>query len=360
MKIAFFGAYRSFDYFKIGGTESFTRRLAAALVAAGHRADFIIYGTPTSHVQTVGPGIGLYSFTDLQEACEALVKNYEQVLTLHLIAADRFRYLRFRRRNGHRLRFHRIYFNWTDSPIRRTAAFVDARLYPFNGRLFCISPRQFRYVSQWSDRAVWLVPPVAEPYFLAPVAKPTHDKLHVTYVGRTEAAKGIEAVIRAFTQLKNSPRFHGEIHGFHHRTLPASVQVHDWLRDQQDISYSYTPFESYSPELEDNLRHLLKETDILLLPYQQLSSTIDTPMLLLEGMASLCAVIAPAAGSIPEIYGSSAFLLSEKHDDIACIINWVLASPQRLADERQRIFQRNAELGFQAAQVAARLLEAIA
>jgi hypothetical protein len=38
----------------------------------------------------------------------------------------------------------------------------------------------------------------------------------------------------------------------------------------------------------------------------------------------------------------------------------VLASPQRLADERQRIFQRNAELGFQAAQVAARLLEAIA
>jgi hypothetical protein len=35
MKIAFFGAFKSFDYFKIGGTASFTRRLATFLLSAG-------------------------------------------------------------------------------------------------------------------------------------------------------------------------------------------------------------------------------------------------------------------------------------------------------------------------------------
>ena len=39
MKIAFFGASGAFDYFKIGGAESFNRRLATGLIRGGHRAD---------------------------------------------------------------------------------------------------------------------------------------------------------------------------------------------------------------------------------------------------------------------------------------------------------------------------------
>jgi glycosyltransferase involved in cell wall biosynthesis len=359
MKIAFFGSFGSFDYFKIGGTESFARRLATTLVNAGHQADFIIYGSPTSRFQTAGPGIGLYSLTKLSEALPFLVKNYEHVLTLYLRPSDRLSYLRFRQRHNQRLRFHQIYFSWPDSVIKRKAAFWDARLHPFNGRLICISPRQFNYVRQWSDRAVLLVPPVWETYFLAPDTKSSHDQLRVTYIGRTEPAKGIEQVIHLLTQLKDCPWLHGEIHGFHHSHSKASVQIHEWLKDQKQFGYFYSPFESHSQELEDNLIRILKDTDILLLPYRQLSSTIDTPMLLLEGMASLCAVVSMASGSIPDIYGASPFLLSD-HTTIADIITWAHASPQRLADERQRIFQRNAELGFQAQTVAARLLEAIA
>jgi glycosyltransferase involved in cell wall biosynthesis len=352
MKIAFFGTHLSFDYFKIGGVESFGRRLATTLVKKGHQADFLVYGGPTSRSQTVGPGI------NFQEGCAALRKNYEHVLTMHLLAPDRLRYLSFRQRNCHRLRFHKIYFSWTDSPIRRQAEFLDARLLPYNGRLFCISRRQFDYVSRWSDRAVLLLPPVSEPYFIPPENKPNHDKLKITYIGRTESAKGVEEVINLFTKLMNSS-VRTEIHGFHHGSQKSSVQIHEWLKVQKDISYFHTPFEGYSEEMEDNLIRTLKDTDILLLPYVKLSSTIDSPMLLLEGMASLCTVIAPAEGSIPFIYGSSPFLYDD-NQDLADIVNWAQASPRHLADERKRIFQRNTDLDFRAPRVAARLLEAMA
>jgi glycosyltransferase involved in cell wall biosynthesis len=359
MRIAFFGAFTSFDYFQIGGIESFARRLATALLKDGHQADFVVYGSPTSQSRIVGPGIGLYYFTNFRDACAALLKGYEHVLTLQICASDRLQYLRFRRLNGSMVRFHKIYCGWPDSLLKRKVGFLDARLFPFNGRVFCISPRLFNDVHRWSDRAVLLVPPVSEQYFLSPGDKPTHDKLRLTYIGRTESGKGIEEVISLFTKLKDSPGLHCKIHGFHHRNLQASVQIHGWLQHQKGISYSYTPFESYCQEVEDNLIRILKDTDILLLPYRKLSSTIDTPMLLLEGMASLCAVITPAEGSIPNIYGSSPFLFTEKQD-VAAIINLAQASPKHLADERQRIFGRNAELGFQATRVAARLLEAIA
>jgi glycosyltransferase involved in cell wall biosynthesis len=359
MKIAFFGIYGSFDYVKIGGVESFSRRLATGLIQAGHEADFVIYGAPAPEHRVVDPGIGLHYFCEIKAALQFLTRHYGQIITLHLPLRDRWTYLSFRRLHQSRLKFHQVYFNWPDSLVKRKAAFLEARLYPFNGRLFCVSPRQYHYVRRWSPKAVLLLPPVWESYFLEPEAKPKHDKLRVTYIGRTEPGKGIEDVIYLYKELKDQPQIEIEIHGFYHQHTQIGVKFHEWLNREAGLRYFHTPFEGYSPEVDLNLARILHNTDILVLPYQKLSSTIDTPVLLLEGMAALCAVATKPLGDIPTLYGPSPFILKGP-DEMASMIKRLQSSPELLTKERQRIFHRNAELGFSAAQVAARLIGAIA
>jgi glycosyltransferase involved in cell wall biosynthesis len=242
--------------------------------------------------------------------------------------------------------------------MKRKAAFLEARLHPFNGRLFCVSPRQYHYIRRWSDRAVLLLPPVWDSYFLEPEAKPAHDKLRVTYIGRTEPGKGIEEVIYLYNELKDQPKIGMEIHGFHHQNSQGGVKFHDWLSRQKDLHYFYTPFEAYSSEVDINLARILQSTDILILPYQKLSSTIDTPVLLLEGMAALCAVMTKPLGDMPILYGPSPFIL-EGPEEMLSMLKRLQSSPGLLTKERRRIFQRNAELSFSTPQVAGRFIQAL-
>ena len=224
MKVAFFGAYGSFDYFRIGGMESFTRRLGVGMVEAGHQVDFVLYGAPSGDHRRTESGIGLYYYPTLSDALNFLVKNHEHVLTFYLRPPDRLKFLMFRYRNRKRLRFHQVYYSWPDSPWKRKAACLDARLYPFNGRLFCVSPRIFRYVSRWSNQAVLMFPPIPASYFIEPGDKPKKDNLRVTYIGRTEPGKGIEEVISLYNGLCHHPGVEFEIHGFHHKHLEVSIR----------------------------------------------------------------------------------------------------------------------------------------
>ena len=46
MKLAFYAFYKSFDFFRIGGTDSFIRRLALGLIKLnrGIKIKFVLYG----------------------------------------------------------------------------------------------------------------------------------------------------------------------------------------------------------------------------------------------------------------------------------------------------------------------------
>jgi glycosyltransferase involved in cell wall biosynthesis len=357
MVIAFFGFYGSFDCFRIGGTESFARRLAAGLIRQGHQVDFVVYGAPNPYQGQAGPGIRLSVWVDLKEAL-ATLPGYDHVMTMYMHAGDRLRYLRFRRRERRGVRFHKVYFVCPDSPIRRKLAFLDARLYPFIGRLFCISPRLLREVEGWSDRGTLLLPPVPESFFLAPEDKPRHEELRVNYIGRTEPGKGIETVLALFTLLKNHPQVQVAIHGYHHPNSTPSVQVHEELSRQTDIPYFYIPYDEYTPEVDENMRRLLMDTDILVLPYQRLSSTIDTPLLLLEGMASLCAVATRPLGDIPSIYGPGPFIISNP-GSIGAAATAILGAREVLEAERRRVKQQRDALGFSTNSIVDRLISAL-
>jgi len=358
LRIAFFGAYGSFDFFRIGGTESFARRLAAGLLSHGHRAYFVVYGAPFPQQHTLPSGIECYYFSTFHDSLGFVQENYDHVVAIYLRRPDRLSYAHFRRVNRHRLKFHQVLFSWPDSWLKRRAAFLETRLFPVNGSLFCISPRIHRRVSRWFPRAVLLLPPVPEEFFLTPSEKPVNERIRVAYIGRTEPRKGINDVLELFTRLKDSPGVELEIHGFHHKTVQAAVDTHEQLKRQKEIRYFYRPYDSYTPEVDQEVRRVLKETDILVLPYRKLSSTIDTPLLLLEGMASLCAIATRPLGDIPNIYGNGPFLFSDQ-DGVGSLADRILAGRQGFLEERRRLLKRNRELGFSTGQAVSLLLKSL-
>ena len=360
MKIAFFGAYKSFDYHQIGGTESFVRRLSIKLGQQYEcRICYIFYGANEAKENDISSSLSLKYFKSFDDALNAIAGRYEHVIVIYLLPKDRLKYAYFRRKNKNSIFFHFIYFGWPDSLIKRNLYFSEARLFPYNGKLFCISQRQHEYISKWAKNAVYILPPVPEDYFLRPEDKPLNNKIRITFLGRIDPGKGINEVIEIFKALKGNNKFECSIYGIHIPEDKKSLEIHNWLKKQNEIKYIEVDRQGYSPEVEGFARGVLKETDIFILPYQRLSSTIDTPLLLLEAMASLCAVITKPFGNIPQIYGESKFLVPEKNF-ISCVINLLKSiSVDEILKERERLYEQNKRLNFKADRIARRFIDAI-
>ena len=359
MKIAFLGLKQAFDYFQIGGTENFVRRLAIKLLEEGHKVDYLLYRADEDR-ELVQYGINLRYIKTFDNALDLIkTEKYEHVISIYLLPKDRIKYAIFRKKTYKWIKFHLIYFNWPDSVIKRYLYLNEAKFFPYNGKLFCISKRQYDYVSRWTKNAVYLLPPVPKGYFLKSEEKPINKKIKITFLGRIDPGKGIGEVIEIFKALKNDNRFDCSIYGIHIPEHKESVQVHNWLKSQNDIKYIEVDRQRYSPDVDKMVRNVLKETDILILPYQKLSSTIDTPLTLLEAMASLCVVITKPFGNIPDIYGESQFIISRENfmKDTIDILKGI--SYEDILKERERIYSRNNNLNFESSNVAKRFLHAI-
>ncbi len=347
MKMAFLGLKQAIDYFQIGGVENFVRRLAGKLTEGGNGIDYIIYGNKDNRELRPSSGITLKYFKSFNETLGAISNNYEHVIAIYLLPANRLKYHLFRKRNKMTL-FHFVYFNWPDLWFKRVLYLNEPRIFPYNGKLFCISKRQYEYVSRWANNAVYLLPPVSKNYFLRTEEKPINAKIKVSFLGRIDPRKGIDEVIDIFKALQGNERLEFTVCGIHFADHGPSVEIHNWLKQQNWIKYIEIDRQNYSPQVEVFVREVLKETDILIQPYRRLSSTIDTPLLLLEGMASLCAVLTKPFGNIPDIYGNSKFIVAEKRFVNNAINLLKDLTMDDIVKERERLYDNNLKLDFDA------------
>ncbi len=358
MRIAFIGLKNSFDFNHIGGVESFVRRLAVQMAQQGNDVDYILYGDKENREISLQPGLHLRYFKSFKEALDA-IKGYDHVVAIYLLPKDRLQYAFFRKRNSKSTSFHFIYFSWPDSLLKRKLYFYEARLAPWNGKLFCISQRQYDYIGRWAKDPVHILPPVPENYFLKPEEKPNNDKIQITFLGRIDPGKGIKEVIEIFNALKTDDRFKCSIYGIHLPEHRESVEIHNRLKNQHAITYIEVDRRKYSPSVESFAGNVLKEADIFIQPYKRLSSTIDTPLLLLEAMASLCAVITKPFGNIPDLYGKSSFIINPENFVQDTIKFLKSISFDDLTKEQKRIYEENKKLNFSTESVTNKFVNAI-
>lgn len=358
MHIAVFGVTASFGLRRIGGTDSFFRRLARRWVEAGHDVTFVNYGCLHS-----AASIGWHSIREQQcrtftEAAAWLQVNADAIVVNALRKIDRFRFLRFRWAYRGRKKFFGVYSLYKEDPVGRHLHFIDAIIYPYRPGVFCMSPRLTCALSRWRNVASTVLPPVGPEFYCRPEQKPQADRLRVLYVGRIERGKGIETVVEILKRLSADTALELTVLGYHFPDDTDAARTSVWLSEQPWLNYHQQEIETWSPAVDKRLAERLHETDILLLPYERLSSSIDTPLLLLEGMAASCCVLTRPLGDIPSVYGDSPLLIRGP-DFVGRAVELIRSAPSWLAAERARVYAQVCALGCDEENVARQVLERI-
>jgi glycosyltransferase involved in cell wall biosynthesis len=347
MRICFFGQKEFFDYFKIGGFESFIRRLAIGLTNAGNKVDYILYDSPLTNSIEVLPNFTINYFQGFAEAAHSLlVGAYDHVLRVWLSRRDRLKYLFLPDAAAGTTRWHHVFLAWPSAKWKRALAISEGWLSSRNGHMVCVSPRQHTALGKFFKSACHVFPPVPEGFFVSPEHKTLDHKIRVTFLGNLTRDKYIEEIIGVFMKLKNFPDFHFTIYGTHNHLNPHAVKVHNGLKAQNDIAYVNVDMKCYSSKVDDLVKNVLEDTDVFIQPYRTLDNTLDMPLLLLEAMASLCAVVTTPLGSVAEVYGDSKFIIPRP--EFAGAMETLLKNltPDQLILERKRIHARNIMLNF--------------
>ena len=353
MRIAFFGLQKAFAYNHIGGSESIARRLAKQLTQDGdvEAVDYVFYGAPRTETQKAMPRTHVRYFSSYADAANALL-DYDHVVSLYLSPPQRIPYMVFRARHRHRIHFHAFATMWRRSPLKRLLMLADLQLVPLNGAMFAISPRLYALVKRWARRPFLMLPPVPDEWFLCPADKPIHDPIRVTFVGRVDPGKGATEATALFYRLKDDRRFLCRFLGYtfeQRRVSRTEEELHRRLKALPAGTFVESNYTSYSPQVDQVVQKAMAETDVLLLPYRDVSSTADMPLVLMEGMASLCALIIPqSAADLPQVYGPSQFYIRGE-DWVEDMLEIISSASALLNEERVRLQARNAQLNFGAA-----------
>lgn len=361
MKAAFFGQRKFFDHFLIGGFQSYIRRLSLGLTRLGHEVDYILYDAPQERIVEAAPGLKMaYCRTFGQGLATLLKGSYDHVFRVWLSRRDRLKYLWVTRQAEGGTRWHHGYLAWPDSFLKRPLLALEGRLASPRGAAICVSPRQYLTIRKYHNHTCLVLPPVPEDYFLTPEKKNRNGRINITFLGNLTQDKYIGEIFALFEKLRGDPRLRFTICGTHDRSNPRSVKMHHRLQRQKGIPYVHVDVEGYSPAVDAMVKNVLHETDVLVQPYRTLQNTLATPLLLLEAMAALCAVITTPVGSVPDIYGESLFLLPresfpEKAEKLLSSI-----TQEHLLAERTRIFHRNQELQFQQGNILEKMLAVFA
>lgn len=359
MLICFLGLNCVFDFKQIGGTDSFMRRLINELLKqnVNLKIKCIFYSAFNEEEVSHNHRLSFIYFKTFKKALHYISQiNPEQVICTYILPKDRINFAIFREKHK-KIKFNNIIFFYPESPLKRFIKFLEFRLFPYNGKVFCISNRQYKYLKRFCNNAVYLLPPVPEDYFLNLEDKPLNDRIKITFLGRIDPRKGINEVIEIFRSLKDNPIFECEIYGIHIPQDKDALNIHNWLKSQNKIKYVELERQGYSPEVEEMVKKVLKNTDILIQPYKNLDSTVDTPLLLLESMASLCAFMTTPVGNIPEIYRDSEFVINYKKfvpESLKLLQNLSYAT---ILEERKKIFKRINELECRSSKIAKLFLD---
>lgn len=363
-QITFFGTADTFGYDRIGGTDSSIRRLSTHLAtAADVEVRGVFYGADQERTVEPLEGVRFDYFTDLGAALEVLAASApDHVVATYVRPRDRLTFARFRRRQAGSTAFHRLIFFYPEALFPRVLKFLEVRLFPYD-TVFCVSQRMVESVSKFADpeRVVYLPPPVDRSYFVDPDEKSGTEKIDVAFIGRVDPRKGVVEVLDLYEELVADDRYRFSIYGTVIEHDEEAVALRDRIAEDPAIEYTEIDRHGYTPEVDEWVREELRATDVFVQPYRTLDSTVDTPLLLLESMASLCAVLTRPVGDVGNLYGDSEFVIDGPRSRFAegAVAALRSASADDVLAERKRVADKRRTMQFATAEVADRFLDAL-
>jgi len=355
VNIAFFGWVNACDPSRLGGTEALVRRLALGLSHRGHTVSVVMYGTKNNQIRDdfFGEPMTCRYFRSFSDALRELVSlKCTTVIKTYIHKRHCLQYLAFRRRQQERMRFLTILMSGPDRMLKeRLGMMLKAK---YCNTVLAVSPTLATALQECGTHAVWLPPPVPDEYFASP-RDGRKARVVVSFLGRIDPNKGLHEVSSVFEALSRTDRFDLRIKGYYIPDNPESVQLHERLQRLAGVEYSAEAQDScYDPRREQEVLRYLLQTDVLVLPYRNLTGTLGLPLIVLEGLAARCLVISRDVGDISRIVARNDLLMHRPHDLREKLER--LSSVEAVEAERARLDTSSTFSTFAATRVVDRLI----
>ena len=345
MKLGFFAYYKSFDFFRVGGTDSFMRRLTHGLIEIDKQISikFILYGNK-NEITKVSNNLELIYIKNFQDSLEYIKKeNFDHIINSWLLRRHRRMFNNFAKKNFHYTKFHYIIFFYPDTILKKIMKFYELFFLKINGKTFVVSQRQKKLLKPFIKNLTIINPPVDKSYFLDKIDI-KRKKIKRSFLGRIDKRKGIDKVIKIFKKIQHSNLLELNIHGIHIPEDLEATKIHNWLINQNEINYFQVDRERFSSKVDSMVVSVLKETDIFIQPYKNLDSTVDTPLLIIESLACNCIVLSTKLPSVQNILGDSEYLLDYKYFEDKAIKILSGITLEKINIEKKRIFSQRRKL----------------
>lgn len=340
MRIAFLGIVSACDPMRIGGAESVTRRLVSAISSKGHDVAIILYGAlkDDEAQATFDEDVKLIYCRTFSSALDKLSElNCEVAIEIHVNKRDIFRYFVYKTRKKHSVMFSKIFLMYPSGRLRKL---LNYRLrVAYCNSVFAISPRLVNDLKKYGINAIWLPPPVPKHYF-GFEKENLGDKTRISYIGRLGDDKGCKEILVSFQSLEQLSNVEFSIRGYYDPNDQHSINLHKAFQKLKRIKYEGVSQQAnrYSFSSESLLLNYLRETDLLVVPYTNLRSTIDVPLLLIEGLATKCAVLTTNVGDNAFFIENDDFVI-DVSDDLTAKLRQVI-KPEIIKKEISRISSR--------------------
>ena len=338
--IIFYGYYKSFNYYKIGGLESLYRRMALMLTDQGCKVSFVFYGGDLEENHQITNLLSLRYFKKFSISLSYLINEASLVFDNYLLKKDRIIYDLFRIKHNQELRFGHIYAGVPKRMVQKLH-YIRRKSIPFNGPVLSLSNTIQKKLLKNGIDSVVMYPSIPDSYCMHP--KDTKKPLRLTFMGRFDENKGIYEVISLFKKVSES---HYPIDicvsGYYGHGNVNKEKLEKSFGTLPKLNVQEQNWDKWGPKMDEHVIELLQKTDILILPYPNLLGTMDPPLLVLEGMACGCAVLTTDVGSVKEFYGDSIFI--NDHDMFVekshKLITQILIDKRVLEIEQERIFKK--------------------
>ena len=133
----------------------------------------------------------------------------------------------------------------------------------------------------------------------------TTNKLNVIFIGRLDPKKGINKIIKILKDNDLNKILNWTISTIIIESDKNNKNILDQLSKIDNINFIFNDRQKYSLSIENKVCDLLRENSVFVQPYENLKTTVDLPLLILESQAAGCILLT----TLPEILNN--YLIGE-------------------------------------------------
>ena len=321
MKFLFVGTNANLNLERIGGIESTMREFLSFLKKENHDVEVLIIAQKSEKEKFISTDFGdiTVKSKSIAEARKYLFKDFDVINFLQTPFTNPFFALKFLLYKS----FNKVTttkFFFTYPTLYKYTFFQKLKLKLLIDTTFVFSKRLENIAKKIVKNVVFIYPPVAEQYIvLEKERNEENNQKRILFVGRLSKDKGLDIVIDVFKTLPKE-KFYLSIIGY----FSNEKDEKKYKEKLQNLKIDELKIVAHQRDKNQILP--LNKYDILLLPYQELGPTLDTPLLILEGLSSNCKIITSNIEPLNYIKGNIFFVND-------------FSNPQAFSEKIEEIFE---------------------